>query len=246
MHIPFLSLVIPVRDEEGNIEILAREVGTAMDRQPEPWECIWVDDGSSDRTLPLLRGIRASDGRHRHICLEKGEGKSAALWAGFRAAKAPILATLDGDGQDDPADILPLVELVRGGQADMVTGYRASRKDKLLRRLSSRTANAFRKRILGDPFRDVGCGTKVIERGCLANLPQFKGMHRFLPTLVAMNGFRVVEVPVRHRPRLRGQSKYNIRNRLWVGLLDTFGVLWLKRRAFHCTVSIGSESQGEK
>ena len=194
-----------------------------------------MDDGSTDQGLVLLKRLAESDARYRHISFKRNAGNSAALWAGFQASKGQILATLDSDGQNDPADIPHFVEMVQSDQADMIQGYRVIRKDKLVRRLSSRIAHIFRTWITGEAVRDVGCATKAFNKACIAHLPLFAGMHRFLPILVAMQGFRVIEVPVNHRPRLRGQSKYNIRNRLWVGIADTLGVLWLKnhgRRAF--------------
>lgn len=240
-----VSIIIPVKDEEENIESLAHELTTVLEKQSWSWECIWVDDGSTDQGLVLLKRLAESDARYHYISFKRNEGYSAALWAGFQASKGQILATLDSDGQNDPADIPHCVEMVRSDQVDMVQGYRVIRKDNLVRRLSSRIAHIFRTWITGETVRDVGCATRAFKKVCVAYLPLFAGMHRFLPILVAMQGFRLIEVPVNHRPRLRGQSKYNIRNRLWVGLADAFGVLWLKKRSFQYTIVSGSDLRDE-
>ena len=236
-----VSIIIPLKDESENIESLARELTTVFDQQPWPWECLWVDDGSTDQSLVLLDRLAESDKRHRYLAFDRNAGQSAALWAGFQASKGQILATLDGDGQNDPADIPRFVEMIRSDHADMVNGYRTRRKDNIVRKLSSRIANAFRNWVTGKRVRDVGCSTRAFKRICAAYLPRFAGMHRFLPTLVAMQGFRLAEVPANHRPRLKGQTKYNIRNRFWVGLADSFGILWLKRRSFYYTISRSSQ-----
>ncbi len=226
-----ISIVIPVKNESDNIIPLAAEITAVMDPQPHSWECIWVDDGSTDDTLAALRVLSKSDPRHRYLSFEQNAGQSAALWAGFIEADGGIIATIDGDGQNDPADIPKLVLMLESGAADMVNGYRLRRKDNTIRRFASFVANSFRNFTTGRTVRDTGCSTRVLRRECMVSLPLFTGMHRFLPTLVAMRGFKLTEVPVNHRPRLKGRSKYSINNRLWVGLLDTFGVLWLRKRA---------------
>jgi dolichol-phosphate mannosyltransferase len=227
-----VSIIVPVRDEAESIIGLSEEIGRAMEGQDYPWECLWVDDGSRDGSLSILRELSGKDPRHRYISLEENAGQSAALTAGFSESRGAFLATLDGDGQNDPADIPRLLEILRSGDADMVNGYRRVRQDSIVRKLSSRIANGFRNLITGKTVRDVGCSTRAFRRECVENLPRFAGMHRFLPTLVAMEGYRLAEVPVNHRPRLKGRTKYGIGNRLWVGLADLFGVLWLKKRFF--------------
>lgn len=241
-----VSIIIPIKDEAENIQALAQELTVVLDQQPWSWECVWVDDGSTDHGLVLLEQLAESDKRHRYLSFERNAGKSAALWAGFHASKGPILATLDGDGQNDPSDIPRFVEMVRSNKADMIHGYRVRRKDSLVRKLSARIANAFRNWITGKTVRDVGCATSAFRKACVAYLPQFSGMHRFLPALVVMQGFRLAELPANHRPRYRGQSKYNIRNRILVGLADSFGVLWLKKRIFHYSIARSSESRNGK
>ena len=231
-----LSIVIPLKDESENIGPLADELTGVLEDHPWSWECVWVDDGSTDGSLLILKSLVQKNPRHRYISFEKNAGQSAAFWAGFQAARGKTLATIDGDGQNDPAGIPPLVEMVESGECDMANGYRARRKDTLVRKLSSRIANAFRNWVTGKTVRDVGCSTRVFRRECVESLPQFKGMHRFLPTLVALRGFRLAEAPVNHRPRVHGKTKYSINNRLWVGLADTFGVLWIRKRAFHYNI----------
>lgn len=238
-----VSIVIPIKNEEENIEPLAEELTGVLGRQSWSWECIWIDDGSTDRSLSILQRMAKADPRHRYISFVHNAGQSAAFWAGFKASRGAILATMDGDGQNDPADIPPLVEMVSSGQADMANGYRAKPQYSLVRKLASRIANGVRSLVTGKTVRDVGCSTRAFRRECVAYLPTFAGMHRFLPTLVAMQGFRLLETPVNHRPRLRGHTKYSINNRLWVGLADTFGVLWLQKRAFHFKIAKKSRPQ---
>ncbi|MDR3555478.1 MAG: glycosyltransferase family 2 protein [Syntrophobacteraceae bacterium] len=236
VKIPDISIVIPVKDEEDNILSLAAEVGSVMDKEFGQWECIWVDDGSSDATLELLKKLGRENPRHRYISFDRNAGQSAALWAGFSEARAPIIATIDGDGQNDPADIPALFRTVRSGEADMANGYRANRQDNLKRKISSLLGNGFRTWLTGKTVRDAGCSTRVFRRECIESAPRFAGMHRFLPTLAAMQGYRLSETAVNHRPRVKGSSKYSISNRLWVSLLDIFGLFWLKKRALHYTV----------
>ena len=236
-----LSIVIPLKDESENIGPLADELTGIMELHPWSWECVWVDDGSKDGSLLNLERLVQEDPRHRYISFEKNAGQSAAFWAGFRAARGATLATIDGDGQNDPAGIPSLMEMVESGECDMANGYRARREDTLVRKLSSRIANSFRNWVTGKTVRDVGCSTRVFRRECVESLPQFKGMHRFLPTIVAIKGFRLAEAPVNHRPRVYGKTKYSIKNRLWVGLVDTFGVLWLRKRAFHYKIKSQSD-----
>lgn len=225
------SVVIPVRDEAANIAALGAELSATLDRLPEAWECVWVDDGSTDGTSAELARLAARDARHRRVALPGGHGQSAALATGFGAARGELFATLDGDGQSDPADLPRMVRLLREEGLDVVNGYRERRRDNRVRRLSSRIANGFRNRLTGEQVRDVGCSVRVFRRGAVEGLLVFRGMHRFLPTLMRMNGFgRIAEVPVNHRPRRHGQTKYGIGNRLWVGIADTLAVRWMQRR----------------
>ena len=227
---PTLSIVIPVRDEVENISSLADEIRRTFEESDPEWECIWVDDGSRDGTLAALRALREKDGRHGYISFDRNHGQTAALLAGFRHARGEIIATLDGDGQNDPSDLPPLVQRVLDGKADMINGVRSRRRDSWLRRISSRIGNGFRNRITRENVTDVGCSLRVLRRSCVEEFPPFEGLHRFFPTLVGIHGWRIIESPVSHRPRSRGRTKYGIHNRLWRGLHDTLAVRWMQRR----------------
>jgi dolichol-phosphate mannosyltransferase len=231
---PELSIVVPVLDEAANIDPLVAEIRAALDGRLD-YEIVYVDDGSRDGTPALLAAAAASipgfrSLRHRERC-----GQSTALLTGVKAARAPWIATLDGDGQNDPADIPKLMDcLVRHpGEREklMVVGYRRKRRDTWLRRVSSRIANGVRSRLLKDETPDTGSGLKVFGREFFLSLPYFDHMHRFLPALVIRAGGRVVSVEVAHRERKGGKSKYGIGNRLWAGIVDMLGVMWLQRRA---------------
>lgn len=234
-----LSIVVPVYNEEENVQELAFEVEEALERSGLCWECLWIDDGSTDGTWDRLLEVAQgkASGRHRLYGLERNTGQSAALWVGFQRCRGRLIATLDGDGQNDPRDLPHLVALLDRDGYDLVQGYRATRHDSLKRRMASRIANGFRNFFTGKSVRDVGCSTRVFRRECLPYLPPFKGLHRFLPTLVMYQGFRLTETPVHHRPRRRGIAKYGIFDRLWVGILDLFGVWWLRRRGFRCRLA---------
>lgn len=222
------SLVIPVYNEAACIAVLATEIEQAL--AGRCWECLWVDDASTDGTRVILRELASRDSRHRVVAMRGNSGQSAALLAGFRQAKGAVLGTLDGDGQNNPADLAAMLDLLDQADVDLVNGRRMQRRDTWLRRFSSRVANGYRNALTGESVNDVGCAIRVFRRECVQQLPHFKGMHRFLPTLIRLGGYRFAELPVTHRPREQGTSKYGIHNRLWVGLVDTFGVMWLMRR----------------
>lgn len=226
-----VSIIIPVKDEGENIDILGNEINMAMENVTLPWECIWIDDGSTDTTVGELKKLSACDARHRLVILARNFGQSAALSVGFQNATGDILVTLDGDGQNDPADIPRLIEKLQKHGADMVNGVRQKRHDSFIRKISSRIANNFRDWVTGDSVTDVGCSVRVFKRECVKGIPVFKGMHRFLPTLVRMQGYtHIMESLVNHRPRVRGKTKYGIQNRLWVGLADLAAVKWMQSR----------------
>lgn len=236
-----LSVVVPVYNEAGNVVPLAEEIAGALDGRID-YEIVFVDDGSDDATGEALAAL----GR-RMPCLHMRRhgvncGQSAALWTGIRAARGAWIATLDGDGQNDPADILTLLEVARADDAPdglvMVSGVRVRRQDNWLRRLSSRLANRVRAALLHDDAPDSGCGLKLFRRDAYTALPTFDHMHRFLPALMQRDGGAVVHVAVNHRPRLSGTSKYGfgIGSRLWVGVVDLIGVMWLRRRALPAAV----------
>jgi dolichol-phosphate mannosyltransferase len=229
-----VSVVIPVCNEQENVLPLAREIHAALEGRYR-YETIFVDDGSTDGTAEAVRAARR-DGMPeiRLIGHSVRSGQSAAVATGVREARAPWIATLDGDGQNDPADIPNLLDAARTAASPrlrLVMGNRTSRRDTWLRRLSSRVANGVRGWMLKDGTPDTGCGIKVFDRAVFMDMPRFNHMHRFMPALYQREGYEVVSVPVNHRERTRGKSKYGLHNRLWVGIVDLFGVMWLIRRA---------------
>jgi len=241
-----LSIVVPVKNEAGSIPPLAREITDAFEGAPLAWECLWIDDGSTDGTLAELRALHASDPRHRFVSHDRNYGQSAALVTGFSHARGSIIATLDGDLQSDPADLPRLVTLLETTGVDMVNGVRTKRADSAARVVSSKIANAFRNRLSGATATDVGCSVRVFRKKCVEGLPLFRGAHRFLPTLVAMKGWRIAESPVNHRPRRHGRTSYGVANRLWVGIADTMGVRWLVWRNVNPRIRESSPSRGEE
>lgn len=228
------SVVIPVFNEAEAIDGLLREVFAALSTVSEPFEVIVVDDGSSDATPAVLSQCRHDLGpRLRIVRHRRQSGQSAGVRTAVLAARMPWIVTLDGDGQNDPADI-PALLTARIDPADatprLVCGHRRRRRDGWVKRLSSRVANHVRSRLLGDGILDTGCGLKVFPRETFTRLPWFDHMHRFLPALMRREGIGVIAVDVNHRPRTRGVSKYGVGNRLWVGIVDMLGVIWLQRR----------------
>ena len=228
-----LSIVIPVRNEAGNIAPLVAEITSAMRGLPA-YEIIYVDDGSSDGTAAEILRLSAELPHLRLLRHLRSCGQSTALLTGIKAAQGTWIATLDGDGQNDPADIPQLWRLARTASANpplLVAGVRAKRQDSRAKRMASLIANAVRSRLLGDATPDTGCGLKLFPRALFLDLPAFDHMHRFLPALVLRAGGVVRSVPVNHRPRRIGKSKYGVFDRLGVGIVDLIGVYWLQRRA---------------
>jgi dolichol-phosphate mannosyltransferase len=231
---PRLSLVIPLYNEAENLPVLAAEIRQALAPLGESWESLFVDDGSTDGSFEVLRALAAGDRTVRILRHRQNAGQSAALVAGFRAARGAIVVTLDADLQNDPADIPAL--LARLGRSatesdcDAVSGVRRHRQDTWVRRISSRVANGVRNWATDERVSDVGCSLKAYRREVLEGLPMFSGMHRFLPTLVRWNGARLAEIPVHHRPRLHGTAKYGIGNRLFRALADLMAVRWMRTR----------------
>jgi dolichol-phosphate mannosyltransferase len=224
---PRLSIVVPARNEAGNIAPLVAEI-TRMLGTDASFEIIYVNDGSSDRTEAELRSLMCEHKSLRLISHAASCGQSAAVRSGVRAARAPVVVTLDGDGQNDPSFIPALLAaLERDGSIGLVAGQRIGRKAGGFKRLQSRIANAARKAVLRDGTRDTGCGLKAFRRDLFLALPYFDGLHRFLPALVRREGYEVSYVDVVDRPRLRGISNYGLWDRLWVGILDLAGVWWL-------------------
>lgn len=240
-----LSIIVPVYNEEQNIARLADEIGTVMRTTSWSWECLWIDDGSTDNTLAELRQLNNRDDCHKFVVLSVNYGQSAALSVGFSQAQGKILVTLDGDGQNDPRDIPTMIERLFEDDADMVNGWRQKRRDSLVKKISSRIANGFRNWVTSERVKDVGCSLRAFRRQCADKIPVFKGMHRFLPTLARLGGCgKIVEMPVRHRPREYGLTKYGINDRLWVGLIDTLAVKWMKTRMVFPEVKQSSLDEG--
>ncbi len=236
---PLISIVIPVKNEEMNIRALAAEIDAAFVSAGHAWEALWIDDGSDDGSLACLQQLPPP---HRWLSFTRNCGQSAAFACGFRAARGEWVGTLDGDGQNDPADLLRQLAHAREQRVGMVNGIRQRRKDTLVRRISSKIGNGVRNAITGRSVSDVGCSTRVMRRELVIDLPFFHGYHRFLPTLVSMQGHAIAEIPVNHRPRGGGRSKYGISNRMWSGLRDCFGVRWLRSRQRQW--SVGGQGEG--
>lgn len=229
---PQLSVVVPVFNERDNIPPLLAEIAAAL-RGRVDYEVIYVDDDSSDDSRVVLASEKPAHPELRVLHHLARSGQSTAIWNGVRAARSPWIATLDGDGQNDPADIAKLLaaRVAAGSEVRLFAGWRTTRRDSFNKRLSSKVANAVRSRMLNDATPDTGCGLKLFEREVFMRLPYFDHMHRYLPALVKRAGYASQSVPVGHRPRTAGVSKYGMLDRLWVGLADLRGVAWLMRRA---------------
>jgi glycosyltransferase involved in cell wall biosynthesis len=224
-----VSVVIPVFNEEGNLEPLLAEIEDAMATTGRTYEVICVDDQSTDGSLALLRRLQQEKAtlrvvRHRVNC-----GESAGEATGFEHARGDVIITIDGDRQNDPADIPLLLDAMEDDVA-AVCGVRRKREDDAVKRLSSRIANGFRNRITGDRIADAGCTYRALRRAALHDVLVFNGMHRFLPTILRLQGYKVREILVNHRPRTRGESKYGVGNRMWRGIVDCFAMRWYRRR----------------
>jgi len=226
-----VSVVVPVKDEAGNVVPLAREIAAAL--VGERYEVIFVDDGSRDATTAELLSLQ-DEMPLRVLAHGRNLGQSRAVRTGVRAAKAPLVVTLDGDGQNNPADIPKLLAAFRGAgnghDLGMLAGEREKREDSWKKRMASRYGNRVRRWMLSDTAKDTGCGLKVFRREAFLELPYFDHMHRYLITLMLREGYEVRFMPVGHRPRGAGRSKYGVWDRAWVGLSDLLGVMWLKRR----------------
>lgn len=232
MNTPDFSLVIPLYNEEDNVAILQREIGEAL--AGRNYELILVDDGSSDATVSRIE--RSPE--VRVLEFEKNAGQSAAMIAGITAVRGGVIVLLDGDLQNDPKDIPRLLEEITKG-ADLVCGYRAKRRDTVVKKITSRVANFVRSRFVGDGVRDTGCTLKAMRRECATALVPFKGVHRFIPALVKNAGYKIVEIPVNHRARQYGVSKYGLGNRAIKATTDMLGVRWLQSRYIDYRVKQG-------
>jgi dolichol-phosphate mannosyltransferase len=218
-----ISVIIPLYNEEGNVALLQQQLEESLCSFDH--EVIFIDDASTDQTLS---NIKPSDST-RTLHFSSNRGQSAAMYCGIQAATGEIIVTLDGDLQNDPADIPSLIETVQQG-FDLVCGYRKNRQDSFSKKIQSKIANSIRSALLGDGIRDTGCSLKAMKLECRQALVPFNGMHRFMPALIRASGFSVTEIPVNHRPRIHGVSKYGFGNRALRGLLDLFGVAWLIKR----------------
>ncbi len=226
----YLSAVIPVFNEKGNLAVLNGKLCSVLSALNREYEVIYVDDGSTDGSRETLKEISTCDPRVKLIFFSKNFGQTAALDAGFKASKGEFVVALDADLQNDPGDIPLLIRTMEEGGYDTVIGWRVNRRDGFIKRSSSRIANAVRNKFSGEDVADTGCSLKLFKRECLSSIKLFNGMHRFLPTLIKMEGYKVGEVKVSHHPRLHGISKYGVWNRLFRGLRDLFAVRWMKSR----------------
>ncbi len=225
-----VSVIVPALDEAENLSPLLLEIVKVFEGLPHSYEVIFVDDGSTDETPQVLKTLALEHPVLRSVAHTRTCGQSAALATGFRIARGEILISMDGDQQNDPADIPAFLEALTA-DIDCVGGVRTVRQDDWNRKLSSMLANRFRDWITGDQVSDAGCTFRSIRRSVLDEIPIFDGMHRFLPTLLRIQGYRVVEIPINHRPRTRGHSKYGINDRLWRGIRDCFAIRWYRARA---------------
>jgi glycosyltransferase involved in cell wall biosynthesis len=233
-----LSLVVPVYNERESLALLVEQITQALGGpgQRPSYEIVAVDDGSTDGSLELLKALKPEHPELHIVAFAANAGQTAAFAAGFRAARGRVIVTLDADLQNDPADVPALVaELERSG-ASVVAGYRVDRRDSGWKRLQSRIANGVRNRLNGETIRDTGCSLKAFRADAVRELPLFQGMHRFLPTLIRMHGGSVREVPVRHRPRRFGRTKYGMWNRVFRSFADAIAVRWMQRRVLRYRV----------
>jgi len=224
-----LSVVIPVFNEEENLEPLLQELESALNSLGCTYEVVCVDDRSTDRSLQVLRRLEEEKPFLRVVAHSVNCGESAAQVTGIQRARGEIIVTMDADQQNDPADLRILLDALGEGVA-AVCGVRRRRRDSLVKRISSRIANGFRNWVTGDRISDAGCTFRAMRRSALRELPVFNGLHRFLPTILRLQGYRVVEVQVSHRPRTRGVSKYGVGNRLWRGIRDCLAIRWYRAR----------------
>jgi len=227
----YLSVVAPAFNEAENLPQLVAEISQALSGLGRTWEIVIANDDSTDQTPQVLRRLMGGRRELRVVSLRRRSGQTAALDAALRAARGRFIATLDADLQNDPCDIPRLLDLVVSDQCDMVNGWRKDRRDPLLRRITTRAGNAVRNWLTRESIRDSGCGLKVFRRECIGRMKLFHGLHRFFATLVKMDGYRVMEVPVHHRPRVAGQAKYGFWNRFFKVLRDALAVRWMQSRA---------------
>lgn len=225
---PEISVVVPVYNEEENLPILVPQIMNVLRSLEKRFEIILVDDGSTDNSFNVIKELSNRYQEVRYLRFKTNAGQSAAFDAGFKNSLGDIVVTIDSDLQNDPQDIPKLLSYIP--EYDVVCGWRIQRKDKFIKRLSSRIANRFRNLFTKDSIHDTGCSLKAYKRNWLDRIRLYRGMHRFLPVLLKMEGARIIEVKVSHNPRRFGKSKYNIRNRLFTGLYDLMAVRWMQKR----------------
>jgi dolichol-phosphate mannosyltransferase len=222
------SIIIPIKDEEENIALLIKEIENVMEKVGEPWEVICIDDGSKDSSLVILRDLKLNKDNLQVLIFDKNYGQTSAFDAGFKHAHGEVIIMIDGDRQNDPKDIPALLKALN--TCDMACGWRRDRKDPITKKITSRIANFIRGRVCKDGLEDVNCSLKAFKKSCFRDIKLFNGMHRFLPVLFQIEGFTIKAVPVNHRERQRGISKYNIFNRFLSPIIDMFVVAWMRKR----------------
>jgi dolichol-phosphate mannosyltransferase len=223
-----ISVVVPVYNEEGNLPVLIPQIAEVLKPLGKTYEMIFVDDGSKDQSRPLLKKMALEYPQIRILGFKKNCGETAAGAAGIKEARGGIIITIDADLQNDPKDIPKMLDYLK--EYDMVTGWRQKREDSWVKRITSRIANRIRNRLSGEEIQDSGCTFRAYKRECLQEIKLYKGMHRFIPTLVKMEGYRVIEIPIAHHPRQFGVSKYTTWNRMWRAFVDLLAVKWMKSR----------------
>jgi len=226
-----ISVVVPVYNEEENLPVLIRQIAEVLKPLGKTFEMIFVDDGSKDQSRPLLKKMVLEYPQIRVLGFKKNCGETAAGAAGIKEARGGIVITIDADLQNDPKDIPKMLDYLK--EYDMVTGWRQKREDAWIKRITSKIANRIRNSLSGEEIQDSGCTFRAYKRECLQEIKLYKGMHRFIPTLVKMEGFRVIEIPIAHHPRKFGVSKYSTWNRMWRAFIDLLAVKWMKSRHIH-------------